>query len=111
MQIEKLGCLLTLLKDYFPYKIFHHKIVSNGQLQWNIRNNTQIWLICNSLEYIQNLNNPVIMFYHLCSIQLKYVLYYKSSLASRLVPILNIYRKEDNLWLYFTKAEMVESFS
>lgn len=111
MQTEKSGCLLPLLKDSFLYKIFHHKIASNGQVQWNIRNSTQIWFIYNCLEYVQNLNNPVIMFYHLYSIQLEYALYYKSSLASRLIQILNTYRKEDNLWLYFTKAEIVESFS
>lgn len=90
--------------------MFHHKIVSNGQLQGNIRNSTQIWFIYDPLEYIQNLNYPIV-FYHLYSIQLKFVLHYESSLACRLVQILNTYRKEDNLWLYLTKAEIVESFS
>lgn len=51
--------------------MFHNKIASSDQLQWNIRNSTQIWIMYNSLEYIQNLNNPVIMFYHLYSFRLK----------------------------------------
>lgn len=33
VQTEKWGWLLTLLKDYLFYKIFYHKIASNGQLQ------------------------------------------------------------------------------
>lgn len=51
MPTEKLGWLLTLLKDYLLYKMFYHSVSSNGQLRRNINSITQIWLIYNSLQY------------------------------------------------------------
>ena len=52
VQTEKWGWLVTLLKDYLFYKIFYHKIASNGQLQKNIKNIVYFWFIVNSLEYV-----------------------------------------------------------
>lgn len=66
-----------MLKDYLLYKMFHHKLASNGQFQYDIQNIIQILFLYNSLEYIQSLNDPIIMFYHSYSLQLKNTLYTK----------------------------------
>lgn len=114
MQTENLGWLLTLLKDSLLSKNVLSQITSNGQLQRNIEKTTQIWFKYSSLECIffwkdmgglitrtpkaafKPAHHTFILiffnYYPFYNFRLKNT-YYKSLLASRLVQIMNVYRK------------------